>query len=63
MGPTACSLVVSLIDWIEEPQNDRGYPRSPTEAVLETLRFFLREGVQWRELRATEAPTGIFSGE
>jgi transposase len=53
MGPTACGLVASLIDWIEEPQNDRGHPRSPTEAVLETLRFFLREGVPWRELRAT----------
>src|ERR687892_710105 len=28
-------------------------PGCPTEAVVETLRFFLREGVQWRELRAT----------
>src|SRR5918911_2319136 len=53
MGPTACSLVASLIDRIEGWRNDRGHPRSPTEAVLETLRFFLREGVQWRELRAT----------
>ena len=25
----------------------------PTQAVVETLRFFLREGVQWQELRAT----------
>lgn len=25
----------------------------PTNTVLETLRFFLREGVQWRELRAS----------
>jgi transposase len=55
MGPTARGLVASLIDRIEGPRNDRGHPRSPTEAVLETLRFFLREGVQWRELRATDA--------
>jgi transposase len=53
MGPTARGLVASLIDRIEGPRNDRGHPRSPTEAILETLRFFLREGVQWRELRAT----------
>ena len=25
----------------------------PTIKVVETLRFFVREGVQWRELRAT----------
>jgi transposase len=53
MGPTACGLVASLIDWIEKPRSDRGHPRCPTEAVVETLQFFLREGVQWRELRAT----------
>ena len=53
MGPTACGLVAGLIDWIEKPHSDHGRPRCPTEAVVETLRFFLREGVQWRELRAT----------
>src|SRR3569832_2453066 len=53
MGPTACGLVAGLIDWIEEPRSDQGRPRCPTVAVVETLRFFLREGVQWRELRAT----------
>src|SRR5919198_1264757 len=53
MAPTARGLIANLIDRIEGPRNDRGHPRSPTEAVLETLRFFLREGVQWRELRAT----------
>src|SRR4051812_45648960 len=53
MGPTACSLEASLIDWIEGPRSDQGRPRCPTEAVVETLQFFLREGVQWRELRAT----------
>jgi hypothetical protein len=45
MGPTACGLVASLIDWIEGPRNNHGRPRCPTEAVLETLCFFLREGV------------------
>jgi hypothetical protein len=57
MGPTARGLVASLaslIDRIEGPRNDRGPPRCPTEAVLETLRFFVRQGVQWRELRATD---------
>jgi transposase len=54
MGPTGRRLVASLIDRIEEPRNGRGHPCSPTEAVLETLRFFLREGVQWRELRAAD---------
>src|SRR3954463_4136549 len=52
MGPTACGLVAGLISWIEGPSSDYGRPRCPTETVVETLRFFLREGVQWRELRA-----------
>ena len=53
MGPTACDVVADLIDWIEGRRSDQGRPRCPTEAVVETLRFFLREDVQWRELRAT----------
>src|ERR1044071_2232984 len=53
MGPTACGLVAGLIDWMEGPRGDQGRPRRPTEAGGGTLRFFLREGVQWRELRAT----------
>src|SRR5512144_3260421 len=53
MGATACGLVAGLIDWIEGPSSDQGRPRCPAAAVVETLRFFLREGVQWRELRAT----------
>ena len=44
MGPTACGLVADLIDWIEGPHSDRGRPRCPTEAVVETLRFFVRDG-------------------
>src|ERR1041385_5769844 len=53
MGPTACGLVANPIDSLEGPCSDYGRPRCPTEAVVETLRFFLREGVQWRELRAS----------
>jgi len=53
MRATACGLVADLIDWIEGRRSDQGRPRCPTAAVVETLRFFLREGVQWRELRAT----------
>ena len=45
--------MAKLIDWIEGPRSDHGRPRCPTQAVVETLRFFLCEGVQWRELRAT----------
>ena len=53
MGPTVCGLVAGVIEWVEGPRRDQGRPRCPTAAVVETLRFFLREGVQWRELRAT----------
>ena len=53
MGQTACGLVANLIEWIEGRHGAQGRPRCPTQAVIETLRFFLREGVQWRELRAT----------
>jgi transposase len=53
MGLTALGLVAGIIDRIEgSPGSGPGHPRAPTEEVLATLRFFLREGVQWRELRA-----------
>src|SRR5919205_141999 len=53
MGPTALGLVAGIIDRIEgAPRTGPGHPRAPTEEVLATLRFFLREGVQWHELRA-----------
>src|SRR4029078_13659292 len=52
-GTDGMRLVAGLIDWIEGPNGNHGRPRCPTQAVVETLRFFLREGVQWRELRAT----------
>ena len=53
MGPAACGLAANLVDWVDGPRGARGHPRRPTEAVLETVRFFLREGVQRREPRAT----------
>src|SRR4051795_2391130 len=49
MGPGAAELMAGIIDRVED--------RSPMPRirVVEALRFFLREGVQWRELRATTA--------
>jgi len=52
MGLTAVELVAGLIDQIERVVTGTGRPPAPTVTILETLRFFLREGVQWRELRA-----------
>lgn len=55
MRPTAVGMVAEIIDWIEKPTpGGPGRTPVPTEAVLETLQYFLREGPQWRELRATE---------
>ena len=55
MGPTAVGMVAGIIDWIEKPApGGPGRMPVPTEAVLKTLRFFLREGPQCRDLRATE---------
>ena len=53
MGPRAVELVAEIIDRIEDRQPGAGRPPMPTIKVVEALRFFLREGVQWRELRAT----------
>jgi len=45
MGPTALSLVAGIIDRLEgSPRSGPGHPRAPSEEVLATLRFFLREG-------------------
>jgi transposase len=52
MAPTALGLVAGIIDRIEGARSGPGHPRAPTAEVLATLRFFLREGVQWRELHA-----------
>ena len=45
-------MVAGIIDRLENRPYGTGRPRLPTIEVVETLRFFLREGVQWRELRA-----------
>jgi transposase len=53
MGPSAAALVAGIIDRIEDRPLRTGRPPMPTIEVVEALRFFVREGVQWRELRAT----------
>jgi transposase len=53
MGPKAANLVAGIIDRIEGRPFGPGRPPTPTVEVVEALRFFVREGVQWRELRAT----------
>src|SRR3954465_10534658 len=52
MGSRAAALVAGIIDQIENRPLGTGRPPVPTIKVVEALRFFLREGVQWRELRA-----------
>src|SRR4051812_43334839 len=49
---SAAALVAEIIDRIEDRPYGTGRPPLPTIKVVETLRFFIREGVQWRELRA-----------
>jgi len=53
MASRAVALVAGIIDQIEGRPLGPGRPPAPTIKVVETLRFFVREGVQWRELRAT----------
>jgi transposase len=53
MGPKAAELVAAIIDRIEGRPYGTGRPPLPTIRVVEALRFFVREGVQWRALRAT----------
>ena len=53
MASRAAELVAGIIDRIEGRPLSTGRPPMPTIKVVETLRFFVREGVQWRELRAT----------
>lgn len=59
MRVTAIDLVAGIIEQIEGEPEGRGRPRLSAAEVTETLRFFLREGVQWRELLAG---TGRASG-
>ena len=53
MASRAAELVAGIIDRIEGRPYRTGRTSLPTVKVVETLRFFVREGVQWRELRAT----------
>ena len=52
MASRAAALVAEIIDRIEDRRSGTGRPPLPTIEVVETLRFFVREGVQWRQLRA-----------
>ena len=52
MGWKAAALVAEIIDRIEGRPYGTGRPPLATIKVVETLRFFVHEGVQWRELRA-----------
>lgn len=54
MGPTVADLVAGIFDRIEDRPLGPGRPPMPTAEVVATLRFFLREGVQWRELQAAD---------
>ena len=53
MASRTAALVAGIIDRIEGRPLGTGRPPLPTIKVVEALRFFVREGVQWRELRAT----------
>src|SRR5947209_18416377 len=55
MAAGAAALVAGIIDRLEGRPYRTGRPPLPTIEVVETLRFFVREGVQWRALRATAA--------
>ena len=59
MGPSAAALMAGIIDRIEARPLRTGRPPMATIEVVEALHFFVREGVQWRELRA---PAGRASG-
>ena len=54
MKITVSSLVAGIIERLEVEPAERGRRRLPVADVVETLRFFLREGVQWRELSARD---------
>ncbi|MCW0190556.1 MAG: IS5 family transposase [Rhodococcus sp.] len=54
MRPTVADLVARIIDQVDDRPRGPGRPPMPTAEVIETLRFFLREGVQWRELQAAD---------
>src|SRR4051794_23564565 len=52
MVSRAVALVAGIIDRLEDRPCRPGRPPLPTIEVVETLHFFVREGVQWRQLPA-----------
>ncbi|MCW2239065.1 IS5 family transposase [Azospirillum canadense] len=54
MRAQAVELVAGIIDRIEPRHPGPGRPPVPTAEVIRTLGFFVREGVQWRELKAAD---------
>ena len=52
MAARAATVVAGIIDRIENRPLGTGRLPVPTIKVVEALRFFVRKGVQWRELRA-----------
>ena len=50
---SSAGLVAGIIDRLEGRPYGTGRPPLPTVKVVDTFRFFAREGVQWREPRAT----------
>jgi transposase len=58
MASRAAALVAGIIDRLENRPYGTGRPPLPTIEVVEALRFFVREGVQWRELRAAAGRAG-----
>ncbi|MBP2315461.1 IS5 family transposase [Azospirillum soli] len=46
--------MADIIDRIENRHPGPGRPPVPTSEVIQTLAFFVREGVQWRELKAAD---------
>jgi hypothetical protein len=58
MGPRAVALVAEIIDRIEGRPLGTGRPPTPTIKVVETLRFFIREGVPSGAAAAAPVPCG-----
>ncbi len=54
MRPAVADLLAGIIDRFEVRSVGFGRPQMSTMELIETHRFFLREGVQWRELRAAD---------
>ena len=62
MRAEAVKLVADIIDRIETRLPGPGRPPVATLEVIWTLRFFVREGVQWRELKAVNGRAKRGSG-